>query len=78
MKDDYKRSGRGLHAWGSKERKADSKQRKSRLRASVKLEPTEPEVHPEEINLIEFEASCRHAHIEDGYCLRCWRPIWGW
>lgn len=76
-RDDYKRAGRGAHAWGSKERKADSRQRKSALRRVT--EPTEPDVHPAEIDELAFQANCKHPAIEDGYCLVCWRPDpWRW
>lgn len=79
MKDEYKRLSR---EWGSKARKEEARSRKKRLREAVRKEPTEPEVHPDEILLTEFEANCQHSvsarvfGSNDRFrCIVCWRPM---
>lgn len=42
--------------WSRKERKADKASARAHLKQQARKEPTEPEVHPAEVHLIEHDA----------------------
>lgn len=77
MKDDYKRAAAAAREYGRKARKAISRTTKATQRQAVRAEPTEPEVHPAEIELSWVQANCKHVP-DDGWCLRCGAHVWSW